>query len=138
MADARWGAASELERDSYRLAGEGHETYLSGPRIRIALARGDRSALDSLVELPVERALVWGPGIFAARLDAFTALGMRERIEREAPDLVQAGTTVEPFALRALGFARGDDDLLARADELFAPLGMEWHRAQTARLLAGG
>ena len=111
--------ASELERDSSRLAGEGHETYLSGPRIRIALLRGDRSAMESLVELPVERALVWGPGIFAARMDALVALGRHDRIESEAPELVQAGTTVEPFALRALGAARRDDELLARADELF-------------------
>ena len=129
--------ASELERDSSRLAGEGHETYLSGPRIRIALLRGDRSAMEALVELPVERALVWGPGIFAARMDALVALGRHDRIESEAPDLVQAETTVEPFALRALGAARRDDELLARADERFVALGFEWHRAQTESLLAG-
>ena len=129
--------ASELERDSARLAGEGHETYLSGPRIRIALLRGDRSAMEALVELPVERALVWGPSIFAARMDALVALGRHDRIESEAPDLVQAETTVEPFALRALGAARRDDELLARADERFVALGFEWHRAQTESLLAG-
>jgi len=129
--------ASELERDSSRLAGEGHDTYLSGPRIRIGLVRGDRSAIEQLVDLPVERALVWGPGIFAARLDAFVALGMRDRIELEAPELAQAGTTAEPFALRALGYARRDDELLVRGDELFASLGLGWHRAQTERLLAG-
>jgi class 3 adenylate cyclase len=128
--------AAELERDSSRLAGEGHDTYLSAPRIRIGLVRGDLAAIESLVDLPVERALVWGPGIFAARLDAFVALGMRDRIELEAPELVQARTTVEPFALRALGYARGDDELLVRADELFATLGLGWHRAQTERLLA--
>ena len=129
--------ASELERDSARLAGEGHETYLSGPRIRIALVRGDRSAMEALVELPVERALVWGPSIFAARMDALVALGRHERIESEAPDLVQAETTVEPFALRALGAARRNDELLARAGERFVALGFEWHRAQTESLLAG-
>jgi hypothetical protein len=32
---------------------------------------------------------------------------------------------------------RGDDDLLEKADERFAALGLEWHRAQTERLLAG-
>jgi hypothetical protein len=85
----------------------------------------------------VERALVWGPGIFAARLDAFVALGRYDLIERDAPELVQPGTTVEPFALRALGVARRDDDLLARADDLLAALGLEWHRAQTDRLSAG-
>ena len=132
--DAR---ATELERDGLRLAGEGYDTYLSGARLRIALERGDRATAGSLVELPVERALVWGPGIFAARLDAFIALRLYDRIETEAPELDQVGTTVEPFALRALGAARGDDDLLARADALFAELGLDWHRAQTGRLLAG-
>jgi hypothetical protein len=58
-------------------------------------------------------------------------------IEEEAPSLIQGGTLLEPFALRALGATRGDDDLLARADARFAELGLHWHRAQTERLLAG-
>ncbi|MET0559989.1 MAG: adenylate/guanylate cyclase domain-containing protein, partial [Gaiellaceae bacterium] len=103
--------ATELELDGLRLAGEGYETYLSGARLRIALERGDRLAAESLIELPVERALVWGPGIFAARLDGFIALERHDLIEREAPELAQQGTTVEPFALRALGVARHDDEL---------------------------
>lgn len=37
----------------------------------------------------------------------------------------------------ALGAARGDDGLLAKADERFHALGLEWHRSQTERLLAG-
>jgi hypothetical protein len=127
----------ELERDGLRIAGEGYESYLSGVRLRIALERGDRHALETLIGLPVERALVWGPGIFAARMDALVALGRSDGIEAEAPMLAQAGTSVEPFALRALGVARGDDDLLSHADELFASLGLEWHRAQSERLLAG-
>ena len=129
--------AAELERDGLRIAGEGYDSYLSGVRLRIALERGDRSALEPLIELPVERALVWGPSIFGARMDALVALGRSDRIEAEAPELVQTGTSVEPFALRALGVARSDDDLLVRADDLFASLGLEWHRAQTDRLLEG-
>ena len=127
--------AAELERDGLRLAGEGYDTYLSGANLRIAMQRDDRPTMESLIELPVERALVWGPGIFAARLDAFLALGRHDRIEDEAPELLQPGTTVEPFALRALGIARRDDELLARADQLFAALGLEWHRAQLGRLV---
>ena len=129
--------AAELERDGLRLAGEGYETYLSGVRLRIALERGDRKLLESLIELTVERALVWGPGVFAARLDSFVALGRHGDIENEAAELVQPGTAVEPFAVRALGVARGDEALLARADQRFAELGLDWHRAQTERLLAG-
>jgi class 3 adenylate cyclase len=131
------GRGAELERDGLRLAGEGYETYLSGARLRIALERGDRGSIESLVQLPVQRALVWGPGIFAARMDALVALGWHDRIEADASELAQPGTSVEPFALRALGVARRDDALLSRADELFAALGLEWHRAQTQRLLAG-
>jgi len=129
--------ARELERAGLRIAGEGYESYLSGVRLRMALERGDRDALEALIVLPVERALVWGPGIFAARMDALVALGHDEGLEAEAAELVQPGTSVEPFALRALGAARRDDDLLTQADELFASLGLGWHRAQTERLLAG-
>jgi hypothetical protein len=56
-------------------------------------------------------------------------------VEAEAPPLVRAGAYVEPFALRALGIVRGDEELLARADERFAAMGLEWHRAQTESLL---
>jgi class 3 adenylate cyclase len=126
--------AEALERDGLRIAGEGYETYLSGPQLRIALQRDDRRTLETLIELPVERALVWGPGIFAARLDAFIALSRHDRIEAEAPPLLQPGAAVEPFALRALGVARRDDELLARADARFVELGLDWHRAQLERL----
>ena len=85
----------------------------------------------------MERALVWGPGIFAARLDALAMLGKYERIELEAPPLVQPGTTVEPFALRALGLARRDDGLIAQAHDRFAALGLDWHAAQLERLRDG-
>jgi class 3 adenylate cyclase len=129
--------AAELERDGERIAGQGYDTYLSGPRIRIALQRGDRASVETLAALPVERSFVWGPGVYSARLDALVALGERDRIEHEAPSLLQPATLLEPFALRALGAARTDDALLARADERFAELGLEWHRSQTERLLAG-
>ncbi|MDH4101814.1 MAG: AAA family ATPase [Thermoleophilia bacterium] len=131
------GRAAELERDASRLAGEGWESYLSEPRLRIALERGDPSAAAVLLELPVERAFVFGPAVFSARLDALVALGRHDLIEREAPTLAQVGTMMEPFALRALGAARRDDELLVRADERFHGLGLEWHRSQTERLLAG-
>jgi hypothetical protein len=129
--------ALELEREAGRIAGQGYDTYLSGPRSRIALARGDRASAEALAELPVERSFVWGPAVFAARLDVLVALGQHERIEREAPTLLQDGTLLEPFALRALGAARRDGELLVRADERFAQLDLVWHAAQTERLLAG-
>ena len=95
------------------------------------------SAARELVAVPFQRTFVWGPAAFGTLLDALAALGEHDWIEREAPSFVQAGTITEPFALRALGIARRDDELLARADERFEALGLEWHRAQTESLLAG-
>jgi class 3 adenylate cyclase len=129
--------AVELERDAARVGGSGYDSYLSGPRLRIAAQRGDRTAAEPLMELPLERGFVWGSGAMASRLDAFVTFGRRDFIEREAPVLVQPGAALEPFALRALGIARNDDELLIRADERFRALGLEWHRSQTERLLAG-
>ena len=129
--------AGELERDAERIGGVGYDSYLSGPRLRLAVERGDRAAADPLLELRVERGFVWGAGAMAARIDALLAFGRGELIELDAPAYLQPGLVLEPFALRALGATRGDDEMLARADELFAVYGLEWHRAQTERLLAG-
>jgi class 3 adenylate cyclase len=129
--------AASLERDAMRVAGEGFESYLAGPRLRIALEREDRSMAESLVPLPVERTNVWGVGALAARVDLLAALRRRDLLEAEVSELIDDVSVLQPFALRALGIVRSDDDLLARADERFGALGLEWHRAQTARLLAG-
>ncbi|HXG76974.1 MAG TPA: adenylate/guanylate cyclase domain-containing protein [Gaiellaceae bacterium] len=128
--------ARELEREGDRVAGSGYESYLAVPRLRLALQRGDRARLEALLELPVERSFVWGPAEHAARLDALAALRVRDSVEREASGLAVAGTLVEPFALRALGVARGDDALLERAQARFHALGLSWHAAQSERLLS--
>ena len=65
------------------------------------------------------------------------ALGRSDLVENEAPTLLEDASILRPFALRALGATRGDDDLLAKADERFASLWLDWHRSQTERLLAG-
>ena len=131
------GRARELERRAAPLAGEGHERSLNPPRLRRALVRGDVEEIRRLVGLSPFRTFVWGPSVFGSWIDALVALRDHEAIEREAPPFLVAGTIPEPFALRALGVARGDDELLARADEGFAAFGLEWHRAQTERLLVG-
>ena len=84
-----------------------------------------------------EREYVFGPSVKAVRLDALAALGLREAIEAEAPRSLRMRTIIEPFALRALGIARHDDELLAQAHERFATYDLDWHAAQTERLLAG-
>jgi class 3 adenylate cyclase len=129
--------AGELEREGESLAGEGHERALNPARLRLALVRGDARAVRALVGTPLYRTFVWGVGAHGGRLDALVTLQERELIEEEAPALVVPGTAVEPFALRALGIVRDDDELLARADERFSALGLEWHRSQTERLKDG-
>jgi hypothetical protein len=62
------------------------------------------------------------------------ALGNRAWVEARAPVFLRPKIYLEPFALRALGIVRGDDELIERADERFAALGLEWHRTQTEAL----
>ena len=129
------GRGIELERAAERLAGEGHERSLNPPRLRLALGRGDADAVRALVRMPLQHTFVWGPAIYGTFLDALLALGEHEWIERDAPPLSVPGTAIEPFALRALGAVRRDDALLAKADERFHALGLDWHAAQTEQLL---
>jgi tetratricopeptide (TPR) repeat protein len=127
-----------LERRAEALTYQGWSaSAFTSPLIRLSLLRGDRSRLTSLLEPHAFRMWVYGPGVMSARLDALTALRDRERIEAEAPSFAQPGFLLEPFALRALGAARGDDELLERAQDRFAALGLDWHAAQTEPLLAG-
>jgi hypothetical protein len=72
----------------------------------------------------------------AVRLDALAALGARDRLEQEAPALTKSQTYLEPFALRALGRVREDEQLLERALHRFEKLGLHWHAEQTRALLA--
>jgi DNA-binding SARP family transcriptional activator len=67
----------------------------------------------------------------AARLDALAALDRRDTLERDAPPLLRPGTYLEPFALRALGVVRKDENLAVQAVERFAAMGLEWYAAQT-------
>jgi hypothetical protein len=66
-------------------------------------------------------------------LDALVALGDYERIESDAPPRAKPGTYLEPFALRALGRARDDAELIDRAVARFEALGLDWHAAQTRK-----
>jgi hypothetical protein len=50
--------------------------------------------------------------------------------------MVKPKTDLEPFALRALGYARGDDRLIRRATERFEAMGLDWHAAETGNMMA--
>jgi hypothetical protein len=50
-------------------------------------------------------------------------------------DPLPSHSYVEPFALRALGIVREDDTLIEQAQAAFAALRLDWHAAQTDRLV---
>jgi class 3 adenylate cyclase len=129
--------ADDLLARAAGLEGEGWSSYFDPLLLRFALVRGDRAEAERLVERVFEREFVFGPSVRTVRLDALAALGLRDAVELEAPASLRPRTFIEPFALRALGIVRHDDELLASADERFRALGLEWHAAQTGRLVAG-
>ncbi len=70
----------------------------------------------------------------ATKLDALIALGRTREAEEAATPLLQAGTYLEPFALRTIGLARGDRALTEQAVERFEAMGLGWHAAKTRAL----
>jgi class 3 adenylate cyclase len=129
-------AARRLEAEEAALGFTGYGLLLDAPRARLAMIRGDRDGLEALVE-GSERWHwhVWNyvNGI-AARLDAFVALDRADEVVADAERHVQPGTYLEPFALRTLGFARDDSGLIAKGQERFSALGLDWYAAQTDAL----
>ena len=130
--------ARALEERALLLAQRGWSAgALASPGIRLGLLRGDRGEIEKWLEVDVFRMYVYGPGVMAARLDGLAAIRDSAQVEEVAPAYIEHGLFLEPFALRALGVVRDDDELLERADRLFAERSLDWHRAQTERLLAG-
>jgi hypothetical protein len=103
--------------------------------MRLALVRGERDATERLAMPAGRHRLTFALPLAAATLDSLAALRKRALVEEHAPRHLQRGTYLEPFALRALGVVRGDEQRLARADERFRALGLDWHADQTPMLL---
>jgi class 3 adenylate cyclase len=126
--------ARRLEAKANGLGMEGgrwYEGWFEPPKVRLALARHENGQLAELTAAGFD--WEWEPA--STFLDALAALGDRERIEAEAPNWLQQGTFAEPFALRALGAARGDRALLRQALERFEAMDLTWHAEQTRHLL---
>jgi class 3 adenylate cyclase/tetratricopeptide (TPR) repeat protein len=131
--------ADRLYEKAGEMVTEGWEMALAAPRVRLALLMRDHEALRDIIDeldagagdtLP----LVGIPSYLAARLDALVELRDWERIERELEERpTLRGTVVEPFAIRALGRARGDRALVDQAAARFDDLGLRWHAEQTRR-----
>jgi class 3 adenylate cyclase len=130
---AQAGDEDEARRLEARADGLGmqggrfYEGWFEPARIRLALARHQTGQLAELASADFD----WDWEPVSTRLDALAALDDRERIEAEAPKWLQPGTFAEPFALRALGVARGNRTLLRQAVERFEAMGLTWHAEQT-------
>jgi hypothetical protein len=128
--------AARLERAADDLGIEGYVGDHAGPRLRLALSRGDLERVDELLEALGGKEF---PPIAtrAARIDGMVALGRASQVADEAETLLLV-PYLEPFVLRALGLTRSDQALLERAHERFTALGLGWHAAQTPLVSAGG
>jgi hypothetical protein len=133
--------ARALEEAADRLGLLGRQV-LDAPRLRLAIARRDHERAEQLLAGLLDERGWYARGhgtslaTLAAQLDALAILGHADRIEAVAPRLLQPGTYMEPFALRALGTIRGNDALIQQAIDRFEQLGLGWHAAQTVTLIA--
>jgi hypothetical protein len=125
--------ARRLEDATSALGMEGYEIWLDPLRARLAMVRGNLEALVGMIDGSDKWHWTTWRHLYGAttRLDALIALGRLEQAEEVATPFVQPGTYMEPFALRTLGLARRDPDLIAEAVERFEALGLTWHAAQT-------
>jgi hypothetical protein len=127
--------AATFEKRAREVASEGYDIVLSAPRARLALARGEVDRAVATMPPPDEYRMGWALPNITARLDTLVAARDRESIESEAPRFLRAGTFVEPFALRALGVVREDEELIRQAVARFDEMRLEWHAGQTRALL---
>jgi len=129
--------ARQYERRADEVATEGYDLVLAAPRTWLALLRGEIDEVDSLEPIDLARVKTeYALPAAAARLDALAARKERALVEREAPPLLQPGTYLEPFALRALGAVREDELLVEGAAGRFDAMGLTWHAEQTRKHLA--
>jgi hypothetical protein len=132
--------ATELERAAAALGLLGRQV-LDAPRLRLALLRGDHDRAEQLLHGLRDETGWYARGhgtslaTLTTRIDALAVLGYTDDVEREAPSLLQPGTYVEPFALRALGIVRHEPTLVHQAIDRFERLDLPWHATQT-RMMA--
>ena len=138
LARAELGEESEATRLTLAADELGFEGYVgdhAGPKIRLALSRGELGDVEDLLVALQEQGLRGHPSLTssAARIDGLVALGRASEVEEEAETLLLS-PYLEPFALRALAVANDDQPLLERAVDRFTALELYWHAAQTPSL----
>lgn len=130
--------ARRLEEGALEIAAEGFGFRLFGPRVRLALLRGQLDLVEELLDQDVAlRGHDWmvTSALVTSRLDGLLALGRRDAVEKEAAPLVLSQSVLRPFALRALALAREDEARLQEALAGFVELGLDWHAAETRTLV---
>jgi hypothetical protein len=125
----------ELEERAREIEAEGYGLIFTGPRTRLALARGDVGSLHEILpDVEWFRRQSWfALPAAAVRLDALAVIGDEEAVESSG-GLLKSNGYLEPFMLRALAIVRGDEELLAEADRKFRALRLDWHARQTQSL----
>jgi hypothetical protein len=130
-------AAASFEEHAEEVATEGYDFILAAPRARLALVRGQPDFAATLVpRFDDHHIKTWfALPTATARLDALAAARNRDAVENEAPQFLTPGVYLEPFALRALGTVREDEDLITRAISGFEAMDLDWYADQTRALL---
>ena len=129
--------ARRLEERARELWMEGHGLVLGGPILQLALTRGDLDEVArQLDEEAQPRRMTWFTSSVTSVFDGLGALGRLEQLEALIAEYSRPNTVLEPFAVRALGRAKGDPQLLEQAAVLFKGFGLDWHAKQTRKLVA--
>ncbi len=139
VANAQLGHDAEARRLEEQADSVGMSwRILDVAKLRLALVRGDLELAEQLLVEDPEGFDWFGLITGGTRLDALAALRRRDDVEKEAPDFLRRGAYLEPFALRALGVVRDDDELLRGALERFEAMGLDFYAGETRDLLAAG
>jgi class 3 adenylate cyclase len=121
-----------LEEAAYATGMEGYGFATDGPRIWLAIERGNLEEARLLIDgLEPELLKPWSWEINCAVFDALAALSERSRIEADAPEWIAHGGYPRPFARRALGVVRGNETLVEQAAHEFEIMGLRWHAQRT-------
>ena len=128
--------SERLESSADEVAMATHRFVLAAPRARLAILRDRLDEVESLLP-DLEEAWMWcALQNAAARIDALAALGDRKQLEAETKS-ARMSSYLEPFGMRALGIVREDEKLLAEAAARFEGIELDWHAAETRRLVPG-
>jgi hypothetical protein len=134
--------SERLEQSGEALGMEGYDLMFGGPRLRLALLKGDASLIEQHTSLlakallPNEHRYWFVLPTYDVLFEGLIEVGDRAGVEAFAQPLLEPpGTCLEALAHRALGRVRGDRSELETALARFEAMGLERHAQQTRDLL---